>query len=308
MQHPHASRTAPLDKPLAGIDVRHERIRGDGVELHVAITGDGPPVILLHGFPENWRSWQHQIAPLVAAGYSVWMPDLRGYNLSDMPPTREAYRLRHLVADVAMLAEGSGHPRVHLVGHDWGGIIAWAFAAACPALLDKLVILNAPHMRIYRDKLWRSSQLLRSWYVLFFQLPFLPERALSQANYRAVRRIFEKLPARHGTFSAQDVDAYIDGLARPGALTAALNYYRAGLRSGDLSRAFAAPIEARTLVIWGERDPALGSYLLDGLERFVPHLQVHRIPGASHWVQNEAPDQVNRALLDFLGQAPAGAA
>lgn len=126
------------------IEIRHERVQGHGVELHVARAGAGPPVILLHGFPENWRSWHRQIGPLAVAGFSVWAPDMRGFNLSERPAGREAYLLRHLVADVAALVRATGHPRAHVVGHDWGGIVAWTFAGAHPELLDKLVILNAP--------------------------------------------------------------------------------------------------------------------------------------------------------------------
>lgn len=288
------------EAPSRAFEVRHKHIECDGVALHVAIAGKGPPVILLHGFPENWRSWRHQIAPLVQAGYSVWMPDMRGYNLSDIPPQRDAYHLRHLVADVVAIIGATGYPRAHLIGHDWGGIIAWTFAGACPLLLDRLVILNAPHMQLYSEKVWRSVQMFRSWYVLFFQLPALPERVLSARNFKAVRDMFRHLPSRRNAFSEQDIERYISGLSRNGALTAALNYYRANAQSDGIALARASRIDTETLVIWGERDPALGTKLLDGLERVAPHARVHRIPGAGHWVQNEAPDEVNRVLLDFL--------
>lgn len=280
--------------------VHHERVSGDGVELHVAEAGSGTPVILLHGFPENWTSWRHQIAALAAAGFSAWAPDLRGYNLSDRPSERSAYRLRHLVADVAAMVRATGAQRAHVVGHDWGGIIAWTFAGQYPELVDKLVILNAPHMRIYFKKVRRLPQLLRSWYVLFFQLPFVPEGALAACHFRAVRRMFEKSPARKGAFSKADIGNYIEALAHPGALTAALNYYRANMRGDQLGLARSSHIDAPTLVIWGERDPALSIGLLDGLEQVAPRVTVHRIPDAGHWVQNEAPDEVNRVLISFL--------
>jgi pimeloyl-ACP methyl ester carboxylesterase len=279
----------------------HTRVvDNDGVALHVAVAGDGPPVVLLHGFPESARSWRHQIAPLVEAGFSVWMPNLRGYPPSGMPLGREAYRLRHLVSDVAAIVNASGYRRAHIVGHDWGGIIAWAFAGRHPALLEKLVILNAPHMRIFEEKLWRSSQWLRSWYVAFFQLPWLPEKLIRARDYRTIRRLFEATPARKDAFTHGDIDTYVAGLSQPGALTAALNYYRANVAHADMALASTARCDAPTLIIWGKQDFALGAELLDGVERFAPRARIHWIEDAGHWIQNEAPEEVNRVLLDFL--------
>ncbi|MDQ9171890.1 alpha/beta hydrolase [Oxalobacteraceae bacterium R-40] len=231
--------------------ILQRRIRADGLDLHVAVAGNGPPVILLHGFPESWRSWQHQIAPLAAAGFSVWAPNLRGYPPSDFPPHREAYHLRHLVEDVACLVEATGYGRAHIAGHDWGGIIAWTFAGMYPQRLDRLVILNAPHMKLYTDRVWRSSQLLRSLYVLFFQLPGLPERLLASRHYKLVRDIFREMPARKQAFTQQDIEACVNMLAQRGALTAALDYYRINMRSDGLALARAARTDAPTLVIWG---------------------------------------------------------
>jgi pimeloyl-ACP methyl ester carboxylesterase len=282
------------------IEVRHERVKADGVELHVAAAGDGPPVVLLHGFPENWRSWRRQFAPLVRAGFSVWAPDMRGYNLSDRPASREAYHLRHLVADVAALVRATGALRAHIAGHDWGGAVAWTFAGQHPELVDKLVIFNAPHPKIYLEQVRRPPQMFRSWYVLFFLLPALPERALSARDFAVVRDMFRRLPARPNAFSDDDIEQYVQALATPGALTAGLNYYRANLRSRGFGRARAGLIAAETLVIWGERDRALSTRLLDGLETVAPKVRVHRIPDAGHWVQNEASEEVNGVLTEFL--------
>jgi pimeloyl-ACP methyl ester carboxylesterase len=283
-------------------DVRHERVKADGVELHVAAAGDGPPVVLLHGFPENWRSWRRQFDPLVRAGFSVWAPDLRGYNLSDRPAAREAYHLRHLVADVAAIVHATGYPRAHIGGHDWGGVVAWIFADRHPDLVHKLVIFNAPHPKIYFEKVWRPAQMLKSWYVAFFLLPGLPERTMSARNFAVVRDIFKRGPARRGTFSDDDIEEYVQALSLPGALTAGLNYYRANVRSDALALGRSARIAADTLVIWGERDPALTIGLLDGLETVAPRVQVRRIPDAGHWVQNEASQEVNQMLMEFLGE------
>ena len=176
---------------------------------------------------------------------------------------------------------------------------AWCPAKVHADLVDTLVIFNAPHPQIYLEKVRRPPQLFRSWYVLFFLLPRLPELALSAGRFGAVRDMFKRMPARAGAFSDADIDAYIEGLSAPGALTAALNYYRANVATGfEMSRS--AGIAADTLVIWGDRDPALCITLLDGLEEVAPRLQIHRIHDAGHWVQNEAPDEVNRVLVAFL--------
>lgn len=285
-------------------DIRQQRIRGDGLDLHVRIMGDGPPVILLHGFPENARSWRHQMPALAAAGFSAWAPNLRGYPPSGIPPARDGCSLPRLVRDVAAVIQATGHAKVRLVGHDWGGIIAWAFAAAHPELLAQLVVINAPHMQVFREQVWRGGQFLRSSYAGVFQLPWLPEQALSARGHRLLRAMF-RMGGRRRAFRREDIDDYVHTLAQPGALRAALDYYRINMRPGgmDLAR---RRVESETMVIWGERDPALGTVLLDGLQRHVPDLRVHRIPDVGHWVQNEAPDEVNRLLLGFFG-APAGA-
>jgi pimeloyl-ACP methyl ester carboxylesterase len=282
------------------VDVAVDRVAGDGVSLEVARAGKGRPVVLLHGFPENWHSWRHQIPAIASAGYSVLAPNLRGYPGSDIPRDKNAYGLLHLVADVTALVRASGFPRVTLVGHDWGGVIAWAFARLHPDLLDRLVILNAPHPEIYVRKAKRPPQMFKSWYVLFFLLPGVSEFALSAGGFRAVRDMFRRYPARRGTFSEEDIDRYVAGLSHPGALTAALNYYRANVRLGVGREWPPGTIDVDTLIVWGEQDPALDAGLLDGLDRLVPRLRVHRVPHASHWVQNEVPGEVNRVLTEFL--------
>jgi pimeloyl-ACP methyl ester carboxylesterase len=282
--------------------LKHNRIDVGDVFLHTLSAGDGPPVILLHGFPENANCWRHQIEPLARAGFSVFAPDLRGYNRSDIPPDRRAYRLPRLVGDIVGLIRATGAPRAHVVGHDWGGVITWSLAAEHPDLVDKVVVLNAPHPELFLRHVRRPRQLLRSWYAMFFQLPLLPEWILSAHQFRIVRQLFTRNPARKGAFTAGDIDGYVEALERPGALTAALNYYRAnmGFARGALRPPAWPMIRAQTLVVWGEQDTALGAELLEGLDRLVPGVQIHRIPDAGHWVQNEAPDEVNRVLTEFL--------
>lgn len=228
-------------------------------------------------------------------------PDLRGYNLSDRPREKSAYELDNLVADVVALVKATGYPRAHIVGHDWGGIIAWAIAERFPALVNRLVILNAPHLKLYLEKVKCPRQMLRSWYVLFFQIPKLPEFALAAGNYRAVRNMFRLCPCVQTAFSDSDIENYIQGLSQPGALTASLNYYRANLtRISIRAILHMRPVSAETAIIWGEQDPALGVELLEGIDRVAPRNHVYRIPNSSHWVQNEAPDEVNGILVEFL--------
>ncbi|MBR9989744.1 MAG: alpha/beta hydrolase [Gemmatimonadetes bacterium] len=279
-------------------DPVHDTVRSGDVMLHIARSGSGPLVILLHGFPENWTSWRNQMGPLADAGFTVIAPDLRGYNQSDAPAGVEAYATRPLVDDIAAIVRDSGQARAHVVGHDWGGVVAWHFAAAHPDLLDRLVILNAPHPGIFSRRVRRPPQLFRSWYAAFFQLPALPEIALRAFDFAAIRSLFRRTPARSGTFSDAEIDGYVRGLAGRGRLTAVLNYYRAAVRRPSKQR---VRTDAETLVIWGEQDVALTIGLLDGLERYAPNVRIERIAVAGHWVQNEAPDRVTALLLEFLG-------
>jgi epoxide hydrolase 4 len=281
---------------------------GAGVTLHVVRAGEGPAVVLLHGFPEFWYSWRHQIDPLVDAGFSIIAPDMRGYNLSEKPRGVRAYRISRLVDDVVAIARGSGSQRIHLVGHDWGGVIAWVVAARHPELIDRLVILNAPHPALYRERIRRPPQMFMSWYVLFFQLPIVPELAFRANDHAAVRRIFRRSPWRADAFDADDIERYVEAISRPGALTSALNYYRA-TRSSDERRAAArSRVEAETMILWGERDTALDRSLLDGIETWAPRARIHRFGDVGHWIQNEAPAEVNRLLVDFIGVSVRGAA
>lgn len=271
------------------------------VQLHVEESGQGDPVILLHGFPEFSYCWRHQFSVLAAAGFHAIAPDLRGYNLSDRPLGVSNYRASELVADIAALIRKLPSGRAHVVGHDWGGVLAWRLAALHPELVHKLVILNAPHPAAYRRTL-RSNprQWLRSWYVLFFQLPWLPELLIRSRNFALLKRTWKKDPVTPGAYSAEDIARYKEALRRPGALTAAINYYRAAMRwPGDL---YGEPqaVSAPTLLIWGEQDRNLGLDLTEGLEAWVTDLRVERIPDASHWIQNDVPEVVNRLLVDFL--------
>jgi epoxide hydrolase 4 len=281
--------------------LRELTVPGDGVRLHVAVTGEGVPVVLLHGFPEGPLSWRHQVEPLARAGFSVWVPAQRGYGASARPRDVAAYRMRHLVADAAAVVRATGAPRAHVLGHDWGGVVAWGLAGTQPSLVDRLVVLNAPHPRLFARRVRSPAQLLRSWYAVFFQLPRLPELILSARGHAVIRRVLRDAPALPA-FTPGEIDECVAMLARPGALTAALNYYRASFRTGTGGTRRSNRVEAETLVIWGERDRALGRSLLRGLDEFVTSLRVHRIASAGHWVHREATGEVNRQIVDFLSE------
>jgi epoxide hydrolase 4 len=281
---------------------RHRQVQANGIRLHVVEAGDGagPVVLLLHGFPDCWLSWMAQIEPLVAQGFRVVAPDLRGYNESERPRGVASYRLTELAHDVRALAETYGAP-VHLVGHDWGGVIAWHVAMHEPQVVRTLTVLNAPHPAAFRRAL-RSGwgQRLRSWYVLAFQLPVLPEavwRAHDGALFRRILRTGAAAPTAAMPDPAGLEAAYLRAFSTRGAWTAAINYYRALLRHPPPRDRV---IEADTLLLWGEQDPYLGVELTTGLDRWVPRLRVERIPGAGHWVQHSHATEVNNALHRFL--------
>ncbi len=281
----------------------HRFVQANGLRFHCVTAGAGPLVLLLHGFPEFWYSWRHQIPALAQVGFTVVAPDMRGYNDTDKPEGIEAYRMAHLVEDVAGLCRAFGHERAAIVGHDWGGAVAYAFAMSHPEMTEALAVLNCPHPADFSEALLTGKdfeQMKKSWYMFFFQLPDLPEQLLAADNFRLLRA-FAYAHARRGTFTPKDLKAYVDAFSKPGALTAGINWYRAMLRrSLTPGRAF-PPIGSPTLVIWGERDHFLGKELTRGMKRhFAGRFSIRYLPGVSHWVQQEAPARVNTLLLQFL--------
>jgi pimeloyl-ACP methyl ester carboxylesterase len=268
-------------------------------ERSAAESKGAPLIILLHGFPEAWFSWQHQIRALAGAGYHVLAPDMRGYNLSDKPKGVHAYRIEHLVGDVAALIRWAGAERATVIGHDWGANVAWHFAMRHPEMLDRLVILNVPHPALMAKALTNPGQLLKSAYMFFFQLPWLPERAFLAGNVAPIRRTLENDPVRKRAFDREDIERFVLAAKQPGAMTCGMNYYRAAFRQPK-EQAQPRIIDAPVLVIWGEQDRYLGKELADPPSDLVPNARVERLPDASHWVQNDRPDRVNQLLLDFL--------
>ncbi len=271
-----------------------------GIRLHYVEAGEGPLVVLLHGFPEFWYSWRHQIPALVAAGYRVVAPDMRGYNLSEKPRGWRLYDTDHLAEDIAGLIRSLGGERAHLVGHDWGAAVAYATAMRHPEAVERLAILNCPHQARMLEGFRTLKQLRKSWYMFLFQIPRLPEWRLSREDFSLAKRVLRAdSPA---AFTEEDLERYAEAWAQPGALTGMIDYYRAALRQSPRSAAARLrPIEAPTLVIWGMRDRALGSELAEPPARWVPNGRIEWIPEATHWVQHDAPERVNDLLIEFLG-------
>ena len=272
------------------------------VRLHYVEAGSGPLVVLLHGFPDFWYSWRNQIEALAEAGLRVVAADMRGYNLSDKPDGVDAYSIERLTNDVAELVEHLGAERAHVVGHDWGGIVAWFFAMDHPNVLDRLAILNVPHPGRFIDMAKSPAQALRSWYVAFFQVPLLPEAVLSAADFSALRRAFRTEPNAEDAFDDEDIEAYVYAASRSNNLRGPINFYRALSRRNplDLRKENRRTIDHEVLVLWGERDAALGKDFADPEPGLVPNARVVRFPDAGHWVHVEQPTDVNRELIEFL--------
>ena len=290
--------------------MKHEYAVVNGIRMHYVTRGSGPLILFAHGFPEFWFEWQRQLEVFGRDRHAV-APDLRGYNLTEKPEGVEKYRMRHMVEDLRALAAHLGAQKFTLVGHDWGGAVAWAFALAHPELLEKLVIINAPHPGIFARLLHSSpEQQNASQYMRMFCTPQAEEN-LSRDDYQPLVDIVLAYGLKRGYFNDADKRAYIEAWSQPGALTGGLNYYRAArllppepgtpLPETKLELDVAAlTVRVPTLVIWGERDTALIAANLDGLEEFVPNLTVRRIPDANHWVVHQRPDLVNGYIKEFL--------
>ncbi len=256
-------------------------------------------VLLLHGFPECWYSWRYQL-PVLAKHATVVAPDLRGYNETEKP--RSGYTLDVLTRDVDALIEALGYRQAVVVGHDWGGMLAWALAIAFPEQVERLAVLNIPHPALFSRAIGRNwRQTLRSWYIGLFQLPWLPERLLRWHDCLPIAQMIRGAAVDRSRFGMAELHFYRQAAARPDALTAMLNYYR-GMRQGScgLFHGTGMRVRAPTHMIWAENDVALGKELTYGTERFVDDFRITYIPHCGHFVQQEQPEQVNRLLLDFL--------
>ncbi|MFI5094639.1 MAG: alpha/beta hydrolase [Candidatus Acidiferrum sp.] len=280
--------------------LQHMTFRNREIELHAVAAGplDGPVVILLHGFPEFWYSWHQQIEPLAAAGFRVIVPDQRGYNKSSKPRGAASYTLSPLTSDVLAITDQLGQQRIFLAGHDWGAAVAWSVALLHPHRVAKLAILNVPHPSVMLRYLKTNRrQLRRSWYMFFFQLPWLPEAAFRAFDFRlGIRSLVRS--SRPGTFSPADLAQYRAAWSQPGALTAMINWYRAALRH---RASFPDPtVHVPTRILWGERDAFLLSDMAHDSLRYCDSAELYTFANASHWLQHEEPARVSELLIDFF--------
>ncbi|AYA37287.1 alpha/beta hydrolase [Hymenobacter oligotrophus] len=281
----------------------HHYVDTNGIRLHVVQCGpqSGPLVVLLHGFPEFWYGWHRQLQALAEAGYRVWAPDQRGYNLSDKPPRVSDYTLPKLAADVLGLLDAAGQRKAYVAGHDWGGIVAWHLAMYHPDRLHRVAILNVPHPAVFGRTL-RSSpgQLRKSWYVFFFQLPWLPETLTSLSNYWAGRQTLLS-SSRRGIFSPDDLREYRAAWAKPGAMRSMINWYRAAVRTGRQGTQpgrVAVPLH----MLWGKRDAFLQADMAQQSLAYCDHGRLTYFDKATHWLQHEEPQRVTEMLLAFFAE------
>jgi epoxide hydrolase 4 len=287
---------------MSEIAISQKSIKTNGLRFEVTMAGTGDKLaLLLHGFPESAYSWRYQIPLLARLGYRVWAPDLRGYGKSDKPKGISEYTIDKLEQDVADLIDASGAKSVLLCGHDWGAFVAWHFAMYGLRSIERLVIMNVPHPACFYQGAYALRQLRKSWYIAFFQIPWLPELLLSRRNCELVARAFTRMAVDKSRFPDEVLDVFRKNASEPGALTAMLNYYRAARRSARIHRERGFPrIDVPTLMIWGERDAALGKELTYGTDQYVSDLTVEYLPDVSHWVQQEAPENVNALLQAWL--------
>lgn len=290
--------------------LQHEYANLGGIRLHYVTAGTGPLILFIHGFPEFWYEWKTQLVEF-GRDHQAVAPDMRGYNLSAKPPGVDQYRMKYLVEDLRALAEYLGQKKFILIGHDWGGAVAWAYPLYYPDHLDKLIIINAPHPVVFARELGENpAQQKASQYMLMFRSP-QAEGILSANHYAQLVETVLSDGLKQGYFTEEDRQAYIEAWSQPGALTGGLNYYRAarvGPSTGEdrqttgksASDQSSLIIRVPTLVIWGEKDTALLTGNLEGLDRFVSDLTIRRIPDGSHWVIHEKPDLVNVYIREFI--------
>jgi epoxide hydrolase 4 len=278
--------------------ITHRYADLDAVRLHYVEAGDGPLVVLLHGFPEFWYTWRNQIVPLAEAGFRVIAPDLRGFNQSSKPAGVRSYGIRTVVEDIAGLIHAAGAERAHVVGHDFGAGVTWSFAMQHPEMVDRLAVLNGPHPARLIQAMKSPLQLLKSWYVFFFQIPWLAEQVAQLDDFALFTKPLREEPLREGAYDREDIALYVEALKQPGALEAMLGYYRAMFRPG--TQIEMRPIEAEALVLWGVDDKHLGRELAPPPLSLVPRATVQYLERATHWVQHDQPERVNAGLIDFL--------
>lgn len=294
--------------PVASPSVHTRMVDANGLRFEVDECGTGDRLALcLHGFPEHSYSWRFQLPMLAELGYRAWAPNLRGYGHTSRPAGTDAYSIENLMADVAALIDASGCRETILLAHDWGAVIAWYFAMRAPRPLQRLIICNVPHPGPGSRRGITREQLKKSWYIFFFQLPWLPEKLLGRDGAKAIGQMMRQTAVDKTNFDDAACEVYRQNAAQPGALTAMVNYYRALALGGGMARqkALGFPmIETKTLMVWGEDDVALTKETTYGTEDFVRDLTIRYLPRVSHWVQQEQPEIVNAMIRAFLCDQP----
>lgn len=281
---------------------QHRFVQVNAVRLHLVEAGSGPLVILLHDFPEFWFSWRHQISVLVAAGFRVMAADMRGYNLSEKPAGVDAYDLELLVADIGALIVHFGQPSAHVVGWGWGGQVTWFLAMWRPKLVRSLAIVNLPHPSVFVASLqcWRHRWML--WHAYLLQTPWFGERMLAWNRCWAIRHVLSTQTVRP-VFTPSDLQAYVNAAEQPGALAAALNYYRAIFRRSSFwDQRDLRVINSRVLLLWGQQNPYFSPDLAEPSQEWVPRYQLMRLRGGGQWAPLEDPEEFNSALITFLNE------
>jgi pimeloyl-ACP methyl ester carboxylesterase len=298
-------------KSTSDIDdrIRTEFVVANHLRFEVDMCGDGDKLALcLHGFPEHSISWRYQMPMLAELGYKVWAPNLRGYGNSSVPDYMEDYSIENLMEDVGGLIDAAGCKEVVLIAHDWGAVIAWNFAIRQIRPLNQLIICNVPHP-VPAEKAFSKgfAQLKKSWYIFFFQLPRLPEMMMKMRKGRGMGELIKESASHPQNFPDEVVELYNENGSRPENLTGMVNYYRALVRGGGgrRQRKLGYPIiETPTLMLWGEDDMALTKETTFGTEDVVKDFTIRYLPRISHWVQQDAPDEVNAMMSAFLKGEP----
>lgn len=280
----------------------HNYATVNGIKLHYVEEGQGPLVIMLHGFPEFWYSWRSQI-PALSKKYRVVVPDMRGYNLSDKPQGLDNYKMDLLATDIKQLVHALGEKQAIIVGHDWGGAVSWALASMYPEVVSKLAVLNIPHPAEMKKALYGGNlrQLMRSYYIFMFQLPRIPEWFISRNPYQFFKRTFISFSPKRKGATEEELNEYVKAYTQPGGLTGIINYYRATIQK-PVSIKAEKPLPMPVLMLWGEHDKALGKELTYNTKKYCDNLEIIYDPTSGHFIQHDNPEWVNEKLLAFLAK------
>ena len=285
--------------------LQNEFVNVNGIRMHYVTTGKGSLIVFLHGFPEFWYSWRHQI-PFFSKRFKVAVPDMRGFGETERPTEIDQYRIEKLVKDIVELVHSLGQEKATIVGHDWGGIVAWSIGMMAPGVIENLIIMDAPHPAVFQRNAFRNyMQMQKSWYMFFFLLQNVPERILSRNNFELLKYVVEISTKRKKMFTQRDIERYTSSWSKEGGITGGINYYRSNLNAefwGNLDESIPFPkIKSHTLQIWAEEDLFLGKELTEGTSEFVDALfSLKIIPKCGHWIQQEAPEEVNQIIEEFL--------